>query len=208
VLRVTCRVRRGSNRSFRFVVAGSAGAKVRSTVRLVANAAVLFGLWVTQRDDYPVTVKSGHCVSALVLAQEEIQLAGIETPDALLVLSADGAAKVGRHLSAMRRDDRVFVLPGISLPATRAAVTTIDPAAAAVRPADRAPRRHGRRAESGSATGRGTRGRSAGLRGGSGRALRRHSARRRRRPGADFGHRLGFPARTGRGRDPLGLIQV
>jgi pyruvate/2-oxoacid:ferredoxin oxidoreductase beta subunit len=114
----------------RLVVAGSAGAKVRSAARLAARAAVLSGLRVTQRDDYPVTVQTGHCVSSLVLSPEEIHFSGVERPDVLLALSDQGAAKVTRQLATMRADDCVYVVPGVALPATRARVTVIDSAAA------------------------------------------------------------------------------
>ena len=52
------------------MVAGSAGAKVRSAARLVGEAAIRSGLWVTQRDDYPVTVKTGHSISEVVMAPQ------------------------------------------------------------------------------------------------------------------------------------------
>ncbi len=114
----------------RVVVAGSAGAKVRSAARLASRAALLSGLRVTQRDDYPVTVQTGHCVASLVLSPEEIHFSGVERPDVLLALSADGVARTARQLAAMGPGDRVFVLPGVALGATRATVTTIDPAQA------------------------------------------------------------------------------
>ena len=116
---------------FRLVVAGSAGAKVRSAARLAASAGVLSGLHVTQRDDYPVTVKTGHCVSSLVLSPEEIHFSGIERPDVLVVLSDHGAAKAGRHASAMGDTDRVYAVRGVSLPPTRAQVVVLDPSEAA-----------------------------------------------------------------------------
>jgi 2-oxoglutarate ferredoxin oxidoreductase subunit beta len=55
------------------VIAGSAGGKVRSAARLLGQAATLCGLWAAQRDEYPVTVGTGHSVSDVVLSpQEEI----------------------------------------------------------------------------------------------------------------------------------------
>ena len=52
---------------FRFVIAGSAGGKVRSTARMIGEAAILSGLWAAQQDDYPVTVQTGHSTSELIL---------------------------------------------------------------------------------------------------------------------------------------------
>jgi 2-oxoglutarate ferredoxin oxidoreductase subunit gamma len=100
---------------------------VRSAARIVARAAVLSGLWAAQRDDYPITVKSGHSVAELVLSPVEIQDAGIQRPDVLLILSEDGQRKVTRYLSRMGPLDHVFVLSPLKPPDCRAPVTRLDP---------------------------------------------------------------------------------
>lgn len=118
-------------RPFRMIVAGSAGGKVRSAARLAGDAALLSGLWATQRDDYPITVKTGHSVAELVWSPREIHYTGITRPDALIVLSRDGLLKVGASLAAMEAGDRVFTLPDLVEPVmTRARITVIDPKAA------------------------------------------------------------------------------
>lgn len=109
------------------VVAGSAGGKVRSAVRLIGRAALLSGLRATQRDDYPITIKSGHSVSELVLSPNEINYTGIDRPDVLLILTQDGYQKVAHYLPLMTRDDQLFVLPPFAGVETRAQVTVIDP---------------------------------------------------------------------------------
>ncbi len=53
---------------FRLVIAGSAGGKVRSTARVLGEAAILSGLWAAQQDDYPVTVQTGHSISELIFS--------------------------------------------------------------------------------------------------------------------------------------------
>jgi pyruvate/2-oxoacid:ferredoxin oxidoreductase beta subunit len=120
-------------RPFRLVVAGSAGAKVRSTARLVGEAALLSGLFAAQRDDYPITVKTGHSIAELVLSPQRIDYAAIERPDAMILLSQDGVAKVGRQLAAMKPGDRVFAVPDVAPVKTEAGVTVIDPARSSVR---------------------------------------------------------------------------
>ncbi len=98
---------------------------MRSAARLVAEAAVLSGLWVTQREDYPVTVKSGHSISELVIAPDEVLYTGIERPDAMVLLSADGIKKSAAMLKVMDPHGRVFVAPGLAAPATAAAVESL-----------------------------------------------------------------------------------
>lgn len=121
------------DRPFRLVIAGSAGGKVRSAARLVGEAALLSGLWAAQRDDYPITVKSGHSIAELVLSPAEIHFSGITRPDALILLSREGAARVGRVLAALSNDARVFAVPEVGALTTGAPVTVIDPAAASLR---------------------------------------------------------------------------
>ncbi len=99
------------DRKMNVVIAGSAGGKVRSSARLLGQAAMLCGLWAAQRDDYPVTVNTGHSVSEIVLSPQEIRYAGVARPDVLLVLSENGYKKVTHHLPHLTPDDWLFVVP-------------------------------------------------------------------------------------------------
>lgn len=116
------------DRRFCLVLAGSAGGRVGSSAGLAAQAALLSGLYAAQRNDYAVTVKTGHSVSELILGPHPIEYAGVARPDALLILSADGRRKADRYLRAMNTGDRVFALSGYTVPDTRARVSIIDPA--------------------------------------------------------------------------------
>jgi 2-oxoglutarate ferredoxin oxidoreductase subunit beta len=127
------RFERSLDRRFNLVVAGSAGGKVRSAVRIAGLAGVVSGLRAAQRDDYPTTVKSGHSVSELILDPEEIHYTGISRPDALLILTEDGYRKVTRYLPLMTEDDRLFVLPAFARVNTGAQVTVIDPSQSPLR---------------------------------------------------------------------------
>jgi len=121
------------DRPFRLVVAGSAGGKVRSAARLVGEAALLSGLWAAQRDDYPITVMTGHSIAEIVLSPREIDYTAITRPDAMILLSRDGVAKVGQQLAAMQPEDQVFALPEVAGVQTGAKVHIIDPAESSMR---------------------------------------------------------------------------
>jgi 2-oxoglutarate ferredoxin oxidoreductase subunit beta len=114
------------DRPFRLVIAGSAGGKVRSAAKLAGEAALLSGLWAAQRDDYPITVKTGHSIAELIFSPREIDYTGITRPDAMILLSRDGVSKVGRQLAAMQPEDRVFALPDAGEIKTKAQVRVID----------------------------------------------------------------------------------
>jgi pyruvate/2-oxoacid:ferredoxin oxidoreductase beta subunit/Pyruvate/2-oxoacid:ferredoxin oxidoreductase gamma subunit len=98
---------------FHFVIAGSAGGKVRSAARLLAQGAILSGLYAAQRDDYPITVKTGHSVSELILSPTPIDFTGTEQADALLVLTEDGRQKSSPYLRNLAPGGTVFALPGL-----------------------------------------------------------------------------------------------
>lgn len=54
------------------ILAGAAGQHIRSSAALLAQAATASGLWARQEDDYPVTVQSGHSISAVALRPSPI----------------------------------------------------------------------------------------------------------------------------------------
>jgi pyruvate/2-oxoacid:ferredoxin oxidoreductase beta subunit/Pyruvate/2-oxoacid:ferredoxin oxidoreductase gamma subunit len=121
------------DREFRLVVAGSAGGKIKSTVRMVGEAALLSGLWAAQQDDYPVTVQTGHSISELILSPREILYTGVTRPDALVLISEDGRKMAGRYLRGLTADSWLFTTPefaGIETPARK---VVFDPDAAGVR---------------------------------------------------------------------------
>jgi len=99
------------DREFRLVIAGSAGGKVRSTARMVGEAAVLSGLWATQEDSYPVTVQTGHSLSELIFSPREILYTGIARPDALALVSEEGRRAAGHYLVALTPESWLFVTP-------------------------------------------------------------------------------------------------
>jgi len=107
---------------FRFVIAGSAGGKVRSTARLIGEAAILSGLWAAQQDDYPVTVQTGHSTSELIFSPREILFTGVTRPDALVLVTEDGRRMAGRYLKALTPKSWLFVAPefaGLETPARK-----------------------------------------------------------------------------------------
>ncbi len=113
-------------RPCRLLVMGSAGGKVRSAARLVAEAAIRSGLHATQSDDYPITVKTGHSIAELIFSPDPIDYAGIDSPDLMVILSEDGLAKAGPYLAAMPPSARVVMVPGLGDVETQAAVEVIE----------------------------------------------------------------------------------
>jgi 2-oxoglutarate/2-oxoacid ferredoxin oxidoreductase subunit beta len=121
------------DREFRFVIAGSAGGKVRSLARTLGEAALLSGLWAAQQDDYPVTVQTGHSISELIFSPREILFTGVARPDALALLSDEGLRMSGRYLEAMTAESWLFTTPAFAALETPARKVILDFEAAGVR---------------------------------------------------------------------------
>jgi Pyruvate/2-oxoacid:ferredoxin oxidoreductase gamma subunit len=124
----------GLTKPYRLVVAGSAGSRVLSAARLATRAAVMAGLWATQKDDYPITVKSGHSVAEILMSPTSLEYTGIDDADAAIILSNDGLGKIRHLLGRMSRHGAVFVSANVDGRfETAAAVHVIDPKAYSIR---------------------------------------------------------------------------
>jgi 2-oxoglutarate ferredoxin oxidoreductase subunit beta len=87
---------------------------------------VLSGLYATQRDDYPVTVMTGHSVCEVILDAVPIGYTGITRPDALILVAEEGRAKAMTRLAAMTAEDRAYVASDLLPVETDAQVIPLD----------------------------------------------------------------------------------
>jgi len=115
------------------VIAGSAGQKIRSTATLFAQAAMFSGLDATQKDDYPITVMTGHSLSELIFSRERIDYTAIESPDYLLVISEEGLISTRDRIQRLPDTCTVYAEQSLDLPATSARVVRYPIAQAAAR---------------------------------------------------------------------------
>jgi len=103
------------------LIAGAAGQKIKSTATLFGRAAIASGLDVTQQDDYPVTVLTGHSTTELVIDHEPIT-APLDVPDVVVVLAPEGLAHVRSRIGRLPPTSRVYVDDRLPPPATEASV--------------------------------------------------------------------------------------
>jgi 2-oxoglutarate/2-oxoacid ferredoxin oxidoreductase subunit beta len=108
------------------LLAGAAGKKINSAATLFCGGAVLSGLWATQRNDYPVTVKSGHSVSEVILAPEEVLFTGIDRPEVMVLLFKEGLAAVRSQLDAMTAGDTLVINADLLPIKTKARTIALD----------------------------------------------------------------------------------
>lgn len=91
------------------VIAGKAGMKTITAARILSKGAMLSGLWASQRNDYPVTVKSGYAVSEVIISPEEILYTGLTEPDYLLVLFPESLSKVKPIIEDLSEESTLFI---------------------------------------------------------------------------------------------------
>jgi pyruvate/2-oxoacid:ferredoxin oxidoreductase beta subunit/Pyruvate/2-oxoacid:ferredoxin oxidoreductase gamma subunit len=115
------------------IVAGSAGQKIRSTATLLGRAAMMSGLDATQKDDYPITVMTGHSLAELIFSRRPIEYTAIESPDYLLVISEDGLRKTRDRFQQLPSTCTVYAEQSLDLPPTKARVVRRAMAEAAAR---------------------------------------------------------------------------
>ncbi len=98
------------NQPVGLILAGTAGERVQSAASLLASAGMRAGLYASQKNDNPVTQGTGFSVSEVILSPEEILFTGIEKPDALLIVSDDGARELERNRVFARVGESTLVL--------------------------------------------------------------------------------------------------
>jgi 2-oxoglutarate ferredoxin oxidoreductase subunit beta len=112
--------------SLRIVVAGAAGQKVISAATLLGAGGVLSGLWATRRDDYPVTVMTGHSVSEVILSPEEVFYTGIQKPDIFLAIAPEGLKFTRHQFKALTENDTIFARKDLLPLETKAHIIPLD----------------------------------------------------------------------------------
>jgi len=101
--------------SIGIVLAGSAGQKVQSAAYQFCLAAIPQGLYCTQKNDNPVTQGSGFSIAEVVISPEPLLYTGIEVPDAILVVSADGLHELEMQGVFLRANDATHIVIDESL---------------------------------------------------------------------------------------------
>ncbi len=104
------------------VIAGSAGQKIRSAAATFAQGAMFAGLRATQKDDYPITVMTGHSVTEIIISPETIEYTAIDSPDCFIVISEDGLNKSRARIAKLDDTCTLYAEETLELPVTSARV--------------------------------------------------------------------------------------
>jgi 2-oxoglutarate/2-oxoacid ferredoxin oxidoreductase subunit beta len=110
----------------RCVIAGAAGKKIGSAATAFCRGAILSGLWTTQRNDYPVTVKTGHSVAEIIVSPEEIYYTGITTPDVMVVVFPEGLKKEQGRIAQLPPEATLYINKELLPVETNATIVPLD----------------------------------------------------------------------------------
>lgn len=95
------------------LLAGRAGQKVRSSAILLGRGGALSGLYVTQRDDYPITVMTGHSIAEMIFQPDPVMALGVEVPDIVILTAPEGVAVNTARLASLPENTTVYAVPEV-----------------------------------------------------------------------------------------------
>ncbi len=115
------------DRKFGVVIAGSAGEKVQSAASALCEAAALSGLHSTQKNDNPVTQGSGFSLAEVCLGPGRIDYTGIDSPDAVIASSPEGARELAARGIFGKCGERTLIIrdSGVQIPGTTGGVISL-----------------------------------------------------------------------------------
>ncbi|NOS86548.1 MAG: hypothetical protein HOP31_15545 [Ignavibacteria bacterium] len=97
------------------IISGSAGERVQSTAAMLAEAALMCGLEVTQKNDNPVTQGSGFSLSEVIISPGEINYTGVASADYVIVVSENGLREIKNQDIFNRINDKTIFIVDDSL---------------------------------------------------------------------------------------------
>lgn len=115
------------------LAAGAAGSHIAAAAASFCQAAVSAGLWASLRQDYPITVKSGHSLASMTLSPEETLFSERAVPDTLLITFNEGLVKTRSLLPSMGPEATVYLSSALPAVETRARKVVLDFAASGMK---------------------------------------------------------------------------
>ena len=102
---------------------GAAGQRVVTAGELLCLAGMSAGMQTTLKNDYPITVLTGHSVSEVIVAPEPIDSTGLAQPSVVIVLAPEGVNR-RKDVFASLPESAVILraVPELDLPQTRARI--------------------------------------------------------------------------------------
>lgn len=107
------------------LILGAAGQYINTVAEIVSLAAMSSGVFVTQKNDYPITVLRGHSIAELVFALEPVGYTGVTMPTVVVCVAQEGIERRKSLFEKLDKDTRILSWPGLDIPETKAEVSII-----------------------------------------------------------------------------------
>ncbi|MDZ7760495.1 MAG: thiamine pyrophosphate-dependent enzyme [Desulfovermiculus sp.] len=119
------------------LILGAAGQRVVTAGELLGLAGMCAGLQASQKNDYPITVLTGHSVSEVILSPEAIDYTGLSEPSVVIVLAEEGINRRKDVFDTLPQSSVVLrAVPDLGLSPTRAEVVDLDLKTKGIKKAD------------------------------------------------------------------------
>jgi Pyruvate/2-oxoacid:ferredoxin oxidoreductase gamma subunit len=108
------------------VILGRAGQRVITAGEILCLAGLTAGLWVTQKNEYDITVLRGPSISELILSPERIGYTGIDRASVVVAIGQEGVDRRRALFDALDKDSLLIHAKGVEVPRSRARVQEVD----------------------------------------------------------------------------------
>ncbi len=119
------------------LILGAAGQRVVTAGEILCLAGMTAGLHATLKNDYPITVLTGHSVSEVIVSPDPIDYTGLARPSVVIALAEDGVKRRASGFAQWGEDTLVLRAdPDLTLPETNAGIVDIDLKASGLKKVD------------------------------------------------------------------------
>ena len=108
------------------VFLGSAGQRIITAGGVLARAAILGGMHVSQKNDYNITVMRGPSVAELIFSPQSISYTAVEKPQAIIALAPEGVQRCRGLFEKMQKGGRIVLAAGVEVPSTAGQILEVD----------------------------------------------------------------------------------
>ncbi len=108
------------------VILGRAGQKVVTAGEILCLAGLTAGLWVTQKNEYDITVLRGPSISELILSPEGIGYTGIDRANVVVAIGQEGVERRSALFDHLDEDSLVIQAQGVEIPPSKARAQVVD----------------------------------------------------------------------------------
>ena len=114
------------NKHQSLVLLGSAGNRAITAGELAGLAGQFAGLYVTQKNEYNITVLRGPSITELNLSPQPVGYTGIERPDVVLAVAPEGVERRQKVFGVLTPETLVIKAAGVDIPENAGHLVEVD----------------------------------------------------------------------------------